>query len=167
MDLLIYTYVGDILIALNPFQNLSIYSPQVRDALRTCCFLIGNLKTIRKNEKKEKMRIKLCYPRGIYPKWQIIMQHRWNFYILGNDFLKQNVTKTANVNLALTACQPLGYLIYFSQPCKTIATIKPIWHIRRLNIVKFTPLHECMKPGSEELGFELSIESRACVLQPS
>ncbi|XP_017174530.1 myosin-IIIb isoform X6 [Mus musculus] len=27
-DALIYTYVGDILIALNPFQNLSIYSPQ-------------------------------------------------------------------------------------------------------------------------------------------
>ncbi|KAM5280123.1 myosin-IIIb [Ctenodactylus gundi] len=27
-DSLIYTYVGDILIALNPFQNLSIYSPQ-------------------------------------------------------------------------------------------------------------------------------------------
>lgn len=28
-ELQIYTYVGDILIALNPFQNLSIYSPQV------------------------------------------------------------------------------------------------------------------------------------------
>ncbi|XP_060033710.1 myosin-IIIb [Erinaceus europaeus] len=28
MDSIIYTYVGDILIALNPFQNLSIYSPQ-------------------------------------------------------------------------------------------------------------------------------------------
>ncbi|KAF6115167.1 myosin IIIB [Phyllostomus discolor] len=28
VDSLIYTYVGDILIALNPFQNLSIYSPQ-------------------------------------------------------------------------------------------------------------------------------------------
>ncbi|XP_075385245.1 myosin-IIIb [Tenrec ecaudatus] len=28
MDSMIYTYVGDILIALNPFQNLSIYSPQ-------------------------------------------------------------------------------------------------------------------------------------------
>ncbi|XP_045874168.1 myosin-IIIb [Meles meles] len=28
MDLVIYTYVGDILIALNPFQDLSIYSPQ-------------------------------------------------------------------------------------------------------------------------------------------
>ncbi|XP_039211219.1 myosin-IIIb [Crotalus tigris] len=27
-DLQIYTYVGDILIALNPFQNLSVYSPQ-------------------------------------------------------------------------------------------------------------------------------------------
>ncbi|TNN54253.1 Myosin-IIIb [Liparis tanakae] len=27
-DLQVYTYVGDILIALNPFQNLSIYSPQ-------------------------------------------------------------------------------------------------------------------------------------------
>ncbi|KAM9123157.1 myosin-IIIb [Pangshura tecta] len=27
-DLQIYTYVGDILIALNPFQNLSLYSPQ-------------------------------------------------------------------------------------------------------------------------------------------
>ncbi|XP_073490036.1 myosin-IIIb isoform X1 [Aquarana catesbeiana] len=27
-DLQIYTYVGDIIIALNPFQNLSIYSPQ-------------------------------------------------------------------------------------------------------------------------------------------
>ncbi|XP_058520600.1 myosin-IIIb isoform X3 [Ochotona princeps] len=27
-DLMIYTYVGDILIALNPFQDLSIYSPQ-------------------------------------------------------------------------------------------------------------------------------------------
>ena len=28
-ELQVYTYVGDILIALNPFQNLSIYSPQV------------------------------------------------------------------------------------------------------------------------------------------
>ncbi|XP_045154975.1 myosin-IIIb isoform X1 [Echinops telfairi] len=28
MDSMMYTYVGDILIALNPFQNLSIYSPQ-------------------------------------------------------------------------------------------------------------------------------------------
>ncbi|KAK2906094.1 hypothetical protein Q8A73_010037 [Channa argus] len=27
-ELQVYTYVGDILIALNPFQNLSIYSPQ-------------------------------------------------------------------------------------------------------------------------------------------
>ncbi|KAF7480158.1 Hypothetical predicted protein [Marmota monax] len=30
-DSLIYTYVGDILIALNPFQNLSIYSPQANN----------------------------------------------------------------------------------------------------------------------------------------
>lgn len=28
-ELQVYTYVGDILIALNPFQNLNIYSPQV------------------------------------------------------------------------------------------------------------------------------------------
>lgn len=28
-ELQIYTYVGDILIALNPFQALKIYSPQV------------------------------------------------------------------------------------------------------------------------------------------
>uniref|UniRef100_A0A8C2J702 Myosin IIIB n=1 Tax=Cyprinus carpio TaxID=7962 RepID=A0A8C2J702_CYPCA len=31
-ELQIYTYVGDILIALNPFQTLNIYSPQVRGA---------------------------------------------------------------------------------------------------------------------------------------
>lgn len=35
-ELQVYTYVGDILIALNPFQNLSIYSPQVgfRDIMK-------------------------------------------------------------------------------------------------------------------------------------
>lgn len=40
-ELQIYTYVGDILIALNPFQNLSIYSPQVRhtDVLGDFAFL--------------------------------------------------------------------------------------------------------------------------------
>lgn len=41
-ELQVYTYVGDILIALNPFQNLSIYSPQVGNTSvtnRFCVFL--------------------------------------------------------------------------------------------------------------------------------
>lgn len=41
-ELQVYTYVGDILIALNPFQNLSIYSPQVGNTSVTngfCVFL--------------------------------------------------------------------------------------------------------------------------------
>lgn len=39
-ELQVYTYVGDILIALNPFQNLSIYSPQVGDKPVTQMFLV-------------------------------------------------------------------------------------------------------------------------------
>lgn len=42
-ELQVYTYVGDILIALNPFQNLTIYSPQVgfRDPLRQVSQITG------------------------------------------------------------------------------------------------------------------------------
>lgn len=48
-ELQIYTYVGDILIALNPFQNLSIYSPQVghTDVLRGSGFLEQDAESIR------------------------------------------------------------------------------------------------------------------------
>lgn len=42
-ELQVYTYVGDILIALNPFQNLSIYSPQVGyRLLAQNCFVISH-----------------------------------------------------------------------------------------------------------------------------
>lgn len=39
-ELQVYTYVGDILIALNPFQNLSIYSPQVGNTSVTNSFCV-------------------------------------------------------------------------------------------------------------------------------
>lgn len=45
-ELQIYTHVGDILIALNPFQALKIYSPQVPTHLSSS-FLSRNILTIK------------------------------------------------------------------------------------------------------------------------
>lgn len=59
----------------------------------------------------------------------------------------------ANIHLVLAAGIGLPCLLLTTLETGTI--IKPIWYVRRLNIVRFTPLHELMKPVSEELEFEL------------